>query len=117
MALGQSHIAHKKVVLPQNRCVIECKGAVPAAIKTACMRDGASQRRCGHRASAEVTRLSGGKSSVVGQKLKWMRWLLLRAGRRMRGKARIRFNALIAGKEAAAPAWMVKESFDDYWSS
>lgn len=65
---------------------------------------------------AEVTRLGGSKSSAAGQKLKKMRWHLLKAGRRVRGKARARLGALIAAKGATARAWMLKESFEHYWS-
>lgn len=65
---------------------------------------------------AEVTRLGGSKGSAAGQKLKKMRWHLLRAGRRVRGKARARLNALIRAKGATARAWMLKESFEHYWS-
>jgi len=64
---------------------------------------------------AEVSRLGGCKGSA-GQKLKKMRWNLLRAGRRVRGKARARLKALIAAKGATARAWMLKESFDHFWS-
>lgn len=65
---------------------------------------------------AEVTRLGGSKASPAGEKLKKLRWHLLKAGRRVRGKARARLNALIAAKGATARAWMLKESFEHYWS-
>jgi len=64
----------------------------------------------------EVTRLGGSKASAAGSRLKKMRWHLLRAGRRVRGKARARLQALIAAKGATARAWMLKESFEHYWS-
>jgi transposase len=66
---------------------------------------------------AEVSRLGGSKSKgSAGQKLKKMRWSLLRAGKRVRGKARARLNALIQAKGATARAWMLKESFGHFWS-
>lgn len=65
---------------------------------------------------AEVTRLGGSKESAAGSRLKKMRWNLLRAGRRVRGKARVRLKALIRAKGATARAWMLKESFEYFWS-
>jgi len=56
---------------------------------------------------AEVTRLGGSKESAAGSRLKKMRWNLLRAGRRVRGKARVRLKALIRAKGATARAWML----------
>ncbi|MBL9179431.1 MAG: ISL3 family transposase, partial [Verrucomicrobiaceae bacterium] len=65
----------------------------------------------------EVSRLGGSKAKgSAGAKLKNMRWNLLRAGRRVRGKARSRLNALIRAKGATARAWMLKESFEHFWS-
>ena len=66
---------------------------------------------------SEVSRLGGSKAKgSAGAKLKNMRWSLLRAGRRVRGKARVRLNALIRAKGATARAWMLKESFEHFWS-
>lgn len=52
----------------------------------------------------------------MGERLKNMRWKLLRRGSRVRGKARIKLNGLLASKLATARAWMLKESFQHFWS-
>jgi len=63
---------------------------------------------------AESTRLrSEGKSAV--QRLKHMRWSLLRRGSRVRGRAREKLKALLASKLATARAWDLKESFHYFW--
>src|SRR5438105_4868462 len=63
---------------------------------------------------AESTRLrSEGKSAV--QRLKHMRWSLLRRGSRVRGRAREKLNALLASRLATARAWDLKESFRYFW--
>jgi len=63
---------------------------------------------------AESTRLrSEGKSAA--QRLKHMRWSLLRRGSRVRGRAREKLNALLASKLATARAWDLKESFQYFW--
>ena len=63
---------------------------------------------------AESTRLrSQGKSAA--QRLKHMRWSLLRKGSRVRGRAREKLNALLASKLATARAWDLKESFQYFW--
>ncbi|MBL9177626.1 MAG: transposase [Verrucomicrobiaceae bacterium] len=54
--------------------------------------------------------------AAVGSRLKKMRRNLLRAGKRVRGKARMRLNALIRAKGATARAWLLKESFEQFWS-
>ena len=61
----------------------------------------------------ESRRLSG---KPVAARLKKMRWKLLRRGSRVRGKAREKLNALIASKLATARAWLLKESFQHFWS-
>ncbi len=48
-------------------------------------------------------------------KLKRMRWKLLRRGSRVRGKARLRLHQLLRSKLATGRAWMLKESFNDFW--
>jgi transposase len=48
-------------------------------------------------------------------KLKKMRWSLLRRGSRVRGKARVKPNALVKSKLATARAWTLKESFGHFW--
>jgi transposase len=63
---------------------------------------------------AESTRLRNeGKSTA--QRLKHMRWSLLRRGSRVRGRAREKLNALLASKLATARAWDLKESFQYFW--
>jgi transposase len=62
---------------------------------------------------AESGRLRG---RPLGQKLKKMRWKLLRKGSRVRGKARHQLNALIASKLDTARAWMLKDAFQHFWS-
>src|SRR5256714_336648 len=51
----------------------------------------------------------------MGERLKNMRWKLLRRGSHVRGKARIKLNGLLASKLAKARAWMLKESFQHFW--
>jgi len=62
---------------------------------------------------AESGRLRG-QSKARG--LKKMRWTLLRRGSRVRGRARIKLNALLRSKLDTARAWMLKESFRHFWS-
>ncbi len=54
-------------------------------------------------------------SREEAQKLKHMRWPLLRKGSRVRGKARSGLNALLASKLATARAWELKEAFGQFW--
>jgi transposase len=63
---------------------------------------------------AESSRLRA-HSQHEAQKLKHMRWPLLRKGSRVRGKARSRLNALLASKLATARAWELKEAFSQFW--
>jgi transposase len=49
------------------------------------------------------------------QKLKHMRWPLLRRGSRVRGRARQKLDALLASKLARARAWELKETFSHFW--
>jgi len=63
----------------------------------------------------EISRLnSAGKASAA--KLKKMRWNLLKKSSRVRGKARQRLNSLLASKLSTARAWMLKESFQHFWT-
>ena len=63
---------------------------------------------------AESTRLrANGKDAA--QRLKRMRWTLLRRGSRVRGRAREKLNALLASKLATARAWDLKETFRYFW--
>ena len=60
----------------------------------------------------EQSRLHG---RPLAQRLKGMRWQLLRRGSRVRGHARSKLNALLASKLATARAWNLKECFDYIW--
>src|ERR1039458_1462835 len=68
-----------------------------------------ARQQTGHR-----TRL-GAKSKKAAQRLKHMRWPLLRRGSRVRGRARQKLNALLASKLATARAWDLKETFSHFW--
>ena len=61
---------------------------------------------------AESGRLRG---RPLAQRLKRMRWQLLRKGTRVRGHARRRLDALVASKLATARAWNLKEFFQYLW--
>ena len=61
---------------------------------------------------AESGRLRG---RAVASKLKHMRWQLLRRGSRVRGHAKQRLWGLLDSKLATGRAWMLKESFQDFW--
>jgi transposase len=50
------------------------------------------------------------------QRLKDMRWLLLRRRSRVRGRARQKLQALLDSKLATARAWELKEAFSHFWS-
>jgi len=63
---------------------------------------------------AESTRLRA-KSKEAAQRLKHMRWPLLRRGSRVRGRALQKLNALLASKLATARAWELKEIFSHFW--
>jgi transposase len=63
---------------------------------------------------AESTRLRA-TSKPAAQRLKHMRWSLLRRGSRVRGRARQKLNALLASKLATARAWDLKETFRYFW--
>jgi transposase len=63
---------------------------------------------------AESARLRAqGKQSA--QRLKHLRWPLLRRSSRVRGRARHKLNALLASKLATAPAWDLKAAFSFSW--
>ena len=64
---------------------------------------------------AEGTRLKA-KSKEEAQRLKNMRWPLLRKGSRVRGEARKKLNALLASKLDTARAWELKEAFLHFWT-
>lgn len=61
---------------------------------------------------AESSRLRGRPGA---QKLKKMRWKLLRRGSRVRGKAREKLESLLASKMATGRAWNLKEAFREFW--
>jgi transposase len=63
---------------------------------------------------AESTRLRA-SASAQADRLKNMRWKLLRCGSRVRGKARRQLNDLTASKLATARAWILKETFQHFW--
>jgi transposase len=61
---------------------------------------------------AESGRLRG---QAPAEKLKRMRWKLLRRGSRVRGRAKQRLCGLLHTKLATGRAWMLKETFQDFW--
>ncbi len=68
----------------------------------------------------EVRRRESGRLRAEGaratERLKKMRWTLLRRGSRVRGRARQRLNVLLASKLATARAWELKEAFLHFWT-
>src|SRR5438309_10275646 len=63
---------------------------------------------------AESSRLRA-QGKEAAQRLKHMRWTLLRRGSRVRGRVRKKLNALLASKLATARAWELKETFSHFW--
>ena len=61
---------------------------------------------------AECSRLQGRAQAT---KLKRMRWKLLRRGSRVRGHAKRKLWGLLRTKLATGRAWMLKETFQDFW--
>src|SRR5208283_3685032 len=61
---------------------------------------------------AESTRLRG---HPMAERLKKMRWKLLRKGSRVRGRAKHKLCGLLRAKLATGRAWMLKETFPDAW--
>ena len=61
---------------------------------------------------AESTRLRG---QPLADRLKKMRWKLLRRGSRVRGQARLKLWGLLQSKLATGRAWDLKECFDHFW--
>jgi transposase len=51
----------------------------------------------------------------MAEKLKRMRWQRLRRGSRVRGRAKQRLYGLVCSKLATGRAWMLKETFQDFW--
>lgn len=60
----------------------------------------------------ETGRLRG---RPAAEKLKRMRWPLLRRGNRVRGQAKQRLCGLLRANFATGRAWMLKETFRDFW--
>lgn len=60
----------------------------------------------------EAGRLRG---RPLAEKLKRMRWQLLRRGSRVRGQAKQRLCGLLRAHLATGRAWMLKETFRDFW--
>jgi transposase len=67
----------------------------------------------------QVRRAESGRlratASAQADRLKNMRWKLLRRGSRVRGKSRQQLNDLVASKLATARAWILKETFQPFW--
>ena len=61
---------------------------------------------------SEHSRLKG---KPIADKLKKMRWNLLRRGSRVRGRARIKLYGLLRSKMATGRAWDLKECFQYFW--
>jgi transposase len=61
-----------------------------------------------------TSRITGRTAISSSQRLKHMRWPLLRRGTRVRGRARQKLNALLASL-ATARAWELKEIFSHFW--
>jgi transposase len=60
----------------------------------------------------EASRLRG---SLKAEKLKKLRWKLLRKGSHVRGRAKHRLRGLLVSKLATGRAWMLKETFEPFW--
>jgi transposase len=60
----------------------------------------------------ETGRLRG---RPAAERLKNMRWQLLRRGNRVRGQAKQRLRGLLRANLATGRAWMLKETFRDFW--
>src|ERR1051325_5828997 len=56
-----------------------------------------------------------GFAVVPPQNLKRMRWQLLRRGSRVRAQAKQRLCGLLRANLATGRAWMLKETFRDFW--
>lgn len=62
---------------------------------------------------AESARLHGQPGA---KRLKKMRWKLLKRGSRVLGYARVKLDRLVFSKLATGRAWILKETFDHFWS-
>jgi len=61
---------------------------------------------------AESTRLKG---QPLAERLKKMRWKLLRKGSHVRGRAKVKLEGLLASRLATGRAWDLKEAFQHFW--
>lgn len=68
----------------------------------------------------QVRRAESGQLRAAGQaqaeRLKNMRWKLLRRGSRVRGKAKHQLGRLLRTKLATARAWALKDLFEHFWT-
>jgi len=55
------------------------------------------------------------RQALAAKKLKHMRWQLLRRGSRVRGRAKQRLHGLLRANLRTGRAWMLKETFRDFW--
>ncbi len=62
---------------------------------------------------AETGRLQG---QPRAQRLKKMRWQLLRRGTRVRGQAKLKLHQIVRSKLATGRAWILKEAFQHFWT-
>jgi transposase len=62
---------------------------------------------------AESSRLRG---RPMAERLKKMRWKLLRRGSRVRGQAKRKLYGLLHAQLATGRAWMLKETFQHFWN-
>jgi transposase len=69
-----------------------------------------------NKAVDEVRRQESRSGADPGKKLKRMRWSLLRRKSRVRGKMRERLEKLIRGRMKTARAYVLKESFNHFWT-
>jgi transposase len=65
----------------------------------------------------EVRRAESGRlrGRPMARKLKHLRWKLLRRGNRVRGRAKQRLRGLLRANLDTGRAWMLKETFQDFW--
>ena len=68
----------------------------------------------------QVRRSESARLRAEGQpsaeRLKHLRWPLLRKGSRVRGRVRQKLLALLASKMSTARAWQLKETFSHFWT-
>lgn len=73
-----------------------------------------------NQALEEVRRAESGRLRAAGsaqaQRLKHMRWKLLRRHSRVRGRARVQLARLLRTKLVTARAWALKDLFEQFWT-